>query len=240
MINKTMLAGAFLAVSLFNPIANAAVASFSDSFSLIGDKDFMEEPDNFNFLYGVETSSLSALPQFDPGTGVLNSVAIKLDGVLSYGIDVMGGEVVDESAPNSIEVGVQVGAGVMVPMSGGRYLKAFDLVPETVNCFAEENQGSCLETVFFDQVLVLTEDGLTGSEMDAFIGTGSLSALDVNLLLGITAFTSDNVIDPIAFVHGDFEGTVTVEYDYSAVPVPAAAWLFGSAMLGLVGLKRRK
>lgn len=35
-------------------------------------------------------------------------------------------------------------------------------------------------------------------------------------------------------VSGDFTWTT------SAVPVPAAAWLFGSALVGLVGLKRRK
>jgi hypothetical protein len=34
----------------------------------------------------------------------------------------------------------------------------------------------------------------------------------------------------------DFDGSITV----SSVPLPAAAWLFGSALLGLVGIARRK
>jgi len=38
-------------------------------------------------------------------------------------------------------------------------------------------------------------------------------------------------------------GGVSITYDYtpvSAVPVPAAVWLFGSGLLGLVGIARRK
>jgi hypothetical protein len=33
---------------------------------------------------------------------------------------------------------------------------------------------------------------------------------------------------------------VSVTADVSAVPVPAAVWLFGSGLLGLVGVARRK
>lgn len=36
------------------------------------------------------------------------------------------------------------------------------------------------------------------------------------------------------------EGLVGVYTDVSAVPVPAAAWLFGSGLLGLIGVARRK
>jgi len=38
-----------------------------------------------------------------------------------------------------------------------------------------------------------------------------------------------------------FSGTVTnADFDNTAVPVPAAVWLFGSGLLGLVGVARRK
>jgi hypothetical protein len=32
----------------------------------------------------------------------------------------------------------------------------------------------------------------------------------------------------------------TVTYEYSVVPIPAAAWLFGSGLLGLIGVARRR
>jgi hypothetical protein len=44
-------------------------------------------------------------------------------------------------------------------------------------------------------------------------------------------------IDP----NGGFSGTVTnADFDNLAVPVPPAVWLFGSGLLGLVGVARRR
>jgi len=43
-------------------------------------------------------------------------------------------------------------------------------------------------------------------------------------------------------VTGDFwykNAKIVVDYSLKAVPVPAAVWLFGSALLGLTGLKRK-
>jgi hypothetical protein len=59
----------------------------------------------------------------------------------------------------------------------------------------------------------------------------------------------------LANLKGDFKATIesskksdflfenaklVVDYDLKPVPVPAAVWLFGSAMMGLIGAKRRK
>lgn len=59
------------------------------------------------------------------------------------------------------------------------------------------------------------------------------------------SFTFNNTLAEI--VYGDLQQLAGVNgYSYSdyvppsSVPVPAAAWLFGSAMLGFVGFKRRK
>lgn len=35
-------------------------------------------------------------------------------------------------------------------------------------------------------------------------------------------------------------GSVTVDYTYETVPLPAAVWFFGSGLLGLIAVKRRK
>jgi hypothetical protein len=43
---------------------------------------------------------------------------------------------------------------------------------------------------------------------------------------------------PTGYVHNSY-GNVTL-FSTSAVPVPAAAWLFGSGLLGLIGMARRK
>ena len=46
---------------------------------------------------------------------------------------------------------------------------------------------------------------------------------------------------PGASMSGDFEvQSVKLSGEYSAVPVPAAVWLLGSGMLGLIGVRRKK
>ena len=67
-----------------------------------------------------------------------------------------------------------------------------------------------------------------------------------------TSFVAVNAADPNfnTTVHTSFEqgvwkldaatGTVTYSAAVSAVPVPAAAWLFGSALVGLTGISRRR
>ena len=38
---------------------------------------------------------------------------------------------------------------------------------------------------------------------------------------------------------GEYTLDYTIEFGVSAVPLPAAAWLFASGLLGLIGLSRR-
>ena len=44
----------------------------------------------------------------------------------------------------------------------------------------------------------------------------------------------------VAYTYHLTSGTTTDTYHVQSVPVPAAAWLFGSGLLGLVGIARRK
>ena len=48
-----------------------------------------------------------------------------------------------------------------------------------------------------------------------------------------------NVIDGVAYNY-DENGNLIAIADLSAVPVPAAVWLFGSGLLGLIGVSRRR
>ena len=75
----------------------------------------------------------------------------------------------------------------------------------------------------FDSSIVLTGDGINSTAH----------------LQDLSAFSNVTEIlivpdDPAGLVYDDFS------FSPSAVPIPAAAWLFGSALLGLVGIKRRK
>jgi len=77
-----------------------------------------------------------------------------------------------------------------------------------------------------------TFDGTSGTiELITFSPT-----FGINIPITLT-FNGDGTGDVLAAsLLGNASGPFTV----AAVPVPAAAWLFGSALLGLVGIKRRK
>ena len=69
---------------------------------------------------------------------------------------------------------------------------------------------------------------------------------DVSTVGGVTTYTSTDIdgngIPGIGFIDGPF-ATVpfSANFDYStAVPIPAAIWLFGSGLLGLTRMARRK
>ena len=84
---------------------------------------------------------------------------------------------------------------------------------------------------------------------DNFIGIGDIDNLSLTFFHSdaeqLTILDSVNFETDPDFFEAYFEGTmgpsvVTVEYTFSPVPIPAAAWLFGSALLGLGAIKRRR
>ncbi len=57
----------------------------------------------------------------------------------------------------------------------------------------------------------------------------------------VVSYTSNSVLINYDQRYFDFTGgTATFQITTSPVPLPAAAWLFGSALLGLAGIARRK
>jgi len=69
---------------------------------------------------------------------------------------------------------------------------------------------------------------------------------NVSTVGGVTTYASTDIdgdgILGIGFIDGPFASApFSANFDFStAVPIPAAAWLFGSGLLGLMGIARRK
>ena len=111
--------------------------------------------------------------------------------------------------------------------------------------------------------------GFTGSGLEIFSTSLSLSVGSVNftdadnsglteiafqdgVFLGFNFFSPADVDGPIAFFDSSFDffngeddafGYIEGTWDsasYSVVPVPAALWLFGSGLIGLIGIARRR
>ena len=59
--------------------------------------------------------------------------------------------------------------------------------------------------------------------------------------ISFTATFVDNAgVFTLTAINTGANATNTSTYEFSAVPLPAAAWLFGSGLLGLAGMARRK
>jgi len=87
----------------------------------------------------------------------------------------------------------------------------------------------------------LTVDGI--SILVDFNATDTASSLLVSEVLGQTdEFNFNNIVGTefLFWADGNSDSFRIDTLEVSAVPIPAAAWLFGSAILGLVGFSRRK
>ena len=103
-------------------------------------------------------------------------------------------------------------------------------------------------TLTFDQVVTITETTfVNGSHGTSFLGTfdlqidgGAVNTYNLTHLFAMdltgTEFAFSNVNVNTGNKYQFYINTMEVQ----AVPVPAAAWLFGSGLLGLVGVARRK
>lgn len=97
-----------------------------------------------------------------------------------------------------------------------------NITPDSSNC------GSAASTI------------LPLSFLDFPGGTGSYSAI-AHLLPGTYSLSSGLTLSWTS-TNGDLNGSAFGEYSLSiaVVPIPAAAWLFGSGLAGLLGVARRK
>lgn len=77
--------------------------------------------------------------------------------------------------------------------------------------------------------------GLTNCDIGVTVGFSMMPTANP-MAFAVTTVSSSMPAGPFAGFQPTFNGTATV----AAVPVPAAAWLLGSGLLGLVGVARRK
>jgi len=111
------------------------------------------------------------------------------------------------------------------------------------------DDGSPL-TAFTGSLVALNDDylpwaGIDGSTSvsDSLLELIGLGAGDYLLAIGncCGAFTGDSSVSSgIQAPYLDYQVTFSRDVVVSGVPVPAAAWLFGSGLLGLIGFARRK
>ncbi len=259
---KIVQAACTIALSIgFASMAHAATTQTSGSFSEVVLESFYYNPgDVVVGQLEVERSAIVGLEQFDPALGTLTGVTLSTN---NFVVDVTAGIEVYESTDPELEHTAQVnyvtdgfGQGVASVISyfttsTSTNSLAFAEIDFGVSCTGLEfsSLGPCfaseMDSYNFNDNSSIVGDTLTQIGLVNLLGTGALTGLTVGAIhpLGSNWFT-DNIGEEDA--EAIYEtiiraGTVTLTYEYTAVvPIPAAAWLFGSALLGLGVVKRKK
>jgi hypothetical protein len=186
-------------------------------------------PNNF---YPLAQDRSIALTQFNSSMGTLNSITLDLSSVFNYGTGFenrsSSGSTVTKNIVQQLRIGSLLDTGLV------NYNRTWSVAQYdgTLNYAGTSgftvSENSCATNVHLT---------LTGAAMTAYIG-GSDVLFDV--------------FSHASFISGGFSGgngsfmntqnfvtTASVTYDYTPVPLPAAVWLLGSGLAGLVSLRRR-
>ncbi len=137
---------------------------------------------------------------------------------------------------------------------GGRTFRLSFADVVNFSCNGGPNEDICLQ----DHGPVAVSGAYTKStffgrnELSTFIGTGDVDSLGLGFFQfgsSLEPISSFNIVEnihvgePIFNVDVDFDmgpATLKVDYIYSPVPIPASIWLFGSGLLGVIGISRNK
>ena len=232
-------------------------------FTLDNTLNVSERYDQGNTLSGSNSETASfAFNSFNSSLGVLNSVNISYSSQYTHSSTVHAYDVVREvyhpSKSNwgfstsdyldTVTVNATVNANLSIELLNSLAPAVFASDSNTNSC----TQGPITYVWIYTGCRV-TDEG-TSTDFSGSIDLSledlsmfeSIAPIDIQLLNTATVFGdctynsgaeySCNVYDDISWT-----GSLSVTYEYtSAVPVPAAVWLFGSGLLGLIGIARRK
>jgi hypothetical protein len=199
---------------------------------------------------------------FNSSLGTLNSVVVTLGGSVERDL------IFKNTSPNSgasISVsdwttsfsltgpsGVSLSAAnnAMPSLS----VKAYNAQPGSTTAVDNGTTTTIGGTTFNDAHLTITSGGPgTYSDVGAFYNTAALAGQSQTITTGLSSFMGNSTFNANASLSYSAtggnnytrfatyaDGLVTLQYNYTAVPIPAAAWLFLSGVGGLGTLFRRR
>lgn len=223
-MKKTLIAASIVALTLGGGLAQAATITqtFTQALSTT---DWTK---NFN------------IAQFDASLGTLNSVTIDYSGNSEISASLK-----NNGTATAMNVKFTGNSDLYLDIASGMYSNYLDAglyAASVPNIAAGATQSTGLQATTATPVFDVLNTGLS-----AWIGAGSLAGIIQTATgFGISGLNTANVV---ATVTNQSAATLNVIYDYTAitppdppgaVPVPAAVWLFGSGIVGLVGASKRR
>lgn len=212
------------------PTANTSYPYYGDPTWGYGLRTQITGTAQFDTATGLGSATVNPFEFFDAGPAVAHDIVMQAigDGVGGQGTLIAGKMLFDWNNNNNINVGIILdGAGMFGAIQGG--LAVGDVVTGgAIPASNEIKKGNFpigpapMATTSFDTdyhndgAFITGDDGIGGSQMDngPFIG--------FNANFDMTDLTVVAITQP------------------PAIPIPAAVWLFGSGLLGLVGVARRR
>ncbi len=198
---------------------------------------------------GNEFIPITGIPKFDASLGTLDSISFGLTGG-TLQIDASIDEITTTGTPNSAIFSFDFLTGLLMPSpTYGQVLSASNGDNVMVECYGEESfpcsdYYSDYFTPYHFTTFTSSQDG-DWIDFADFIGVGDISVIELGVITQSAAFSDLINMDTveawldIGFYDSEDLATVTVEYDFTPVPVPAAAWLFGSTLVLLGWMRRR-
>ena len=265
-LKKTALCTAMTAVlGVSATVANADVynLSFGGQFTLLNSTgEFLTNGDSPSGPYYGRRTAVSGTMSFDTATGAGSGTVVPFsffgsgtatasgisfqaigDGIGGAGPLVLGNMGFSWAGTNGIPVSIVLdGSGFFGALQGG--LTTSDTVAGTGSLAASDgtlaNFGKFSYTLPMGPIPMATTTWNTTTIGGAGLGTNPSGTLP---LIADTIGGSPMVAGPFPGFNANFD-IQTIHVDSiettGQVPVPAAVWLFGSGLLGLVGVARRK
>jgi hypothetical protein len=210
------------------PTGNTSYPYYGDPTWGYGLRTQISGTASFDTATGAGTATVNPFDFFAGGPAIAHDISMQAigNGMGGSGTLIAGKMLFDWNTNNNINVGIILDAAGMFGALGstpiGGTISGVGAIPASdgIKKGAYPIGPAPMATTSFDTeyhnggVLISGDDGIGGSPMD----NGPFSGFSANF--DMTSMTLDSVVP--------------------AIPVPAAVWLFGSGLLGLVGVARRR
>ena len=225
MKTKTWLSGLFVSLSICTLLgsANAAIVQYNDRSSFLSDTGATSATGALPSLGSVGPSATVGSVTFTQGPGASALI------IGSFG------SVTDWTPTNpGNDIALSASEDLDVDFAAPVFAAGFDFVEPNQDSPRPGCNAPCFDSDF---------------EVTLLLGATAVDVFNFNAPDNVLAFVgvwSDSAFDRLEI--RDLNGEIDNEYygefytglrPLSEVPVPAAVWLFGSALLGLMGIRRR-
>ena len=213
MIKKHSIATAFVLASIALPSQAALIATWDLAASVSGSTVLAGMTIDISGGGSGGTATLD-----DDGTFAFTGLTLNIDAVTAF-----GGATAAVGA--SGEINGAYDSNTQILFNNTADIVLTEVAPcAPSNAFGNIICGQIPDLLTFDEVMVLTpSNGLTDPIVFDLENDFSFLLGNIEEIAAFDLFLSNVVLEPV-----------------NPIPVPAAAWLFGSALMGLAGIKRRK